>query len=270
MASAKNSRSNKTAHVLNLLTEPGEAAKDTSRTERAERPERTPAAPVPDNSEEVASAIRDALEEDLLAELAEEEAPVNGVAAAPPKEAADDPGLPETAPEPQPEPNPIEKSTPAPEAPEPEPETEAETEPETEPAPVPAEELAVEAQPEPASEPHPEESGHEENLMEDITYMNVMQALVEDRVDKYMKTFKMCTCHRCRTDVVALALTSLPAKYIVIPGHESVPMLSIYESRYSAEVTAQIVSACQKVSEHPRHANENDGRLRLGAPRNDE
>ena len=34
MANSKNSRSNKTAHVLNLLTEPGEAAKEPARTER--------------------------------------------------------------------------------------------------------------------------------------------------------------------------------------------------------------------------------------------
>ena len=69
MANSKNSRSNKTAHVLNLLTEPGEASKESS---RSERPAAAPT-PTPDNSEEVASAIRDALEEDLLAELAEDE-----------------------------------------------------------------------------------------------------------------------------------------------------------------------------------------------------
>ena len=118
-----------------------------------------------------------------------------------------------------------------------------------------------EAMAEPIPEPDP---------IDDITYVNVLQALVEDRVDKYMKQFKMCDCHRCRTDVVALALTSLPAKYIVVPEHESVPMLSIYESRYSAAVTAQLIAACQKVAEHPRHSDGHDGRLRLGAPRNDE
>ena len=229
MANSKNSRSNKTAHVLNLLTEPGEAVKDSPRAQRAPS---TPT-PTPDNSEEVASAIRDALEEDLLAELGVDEP------AAPPAPKPEP--VPEPEPAPQPEPEPI-------------------PEPEPEPAPQP--------EPEPAPQPAPEPK--EENLMEDITYINVMQALVEDRVDKYMKQFKMCDCKRCRTDVVALTLTSLPAKYIVIPEHDSVPMLSIYESRYSAAVTAQLIAACQQVSAHPRHANEGDGRLRLGAPRNDD
>lgn len=238
MANSKNSRSNKTAHVLNLLTEPGEAAKDAPRAAAAPTP-------APDNSADVASAIRDALEEDLLAELADEEAP----------EAEDTAVVPEPDPVPAPaETAPIEEP-----APEPEPQPEA--------VAVPAEEPAPQPEPQPEE---PVQPAREENLMEDITYINVIQALVEDKVDKYIKNFKMCDCRRCRTDVIALALTNLPAKYIVIPEHESVPMLSIYESRYSAAVTAQIIAACQKVYEHPRHSSYNDGRLRLGAPRNDD
>ena len=249
-ANSKNSRSNKTAHVLNLLTEPGEAAKDSA---RAERPASAPT-PTPDNSEEVASAIRDALEEDLLAELADEEP------AAPQPEP-----IPEPEPQPEPEPLPEPEPTPEPEPePQPEPVQAAEPVPKPEPEPIP------EPAPMPEPEPEPEEPARKPNPMEDITYVNVIQALVEDRVDKYMKQFNMCTCHRCRTDVVALTLTSLPAKYIVVPEHESVPMLSIYESRFSAAVTAQLISACQKVAEHPRHSGGQDGRLRLGAPRNDE
>lgn len=243
MANTKNSRSNKTAHVLNLLTEPGEASKEPART-----PAAAPApAPTPDNSEEVASAIRDALEEDLLSELSEE----TPVPAEPPLAAE--------SPEPEP--------TPAEEEPVPEPEPAKEEplpEPEPEPEPVKA------AEPIPEPEPQPQEPPQKANPMEDITYINVLQALVEDKVDKYMKQFKMCACRRCRTDVVALALTTLPAKYIVVPEHESVPMLSIYESRYGAAVTAQLIAACQKVSANPRHSGESDGRLRLGAPRRED
>lgn len=259
MANAKNSRSNKTAHVLNLLTEPGEASADAPRAERA--PAAAPA-PAPDNSEEVASAIRDALEEDLLAELAEEESPA--APPEPPAPAAEPEAEPEPAPAADPEPQPVPADEPAP-MPEPEPQPEPPAEPSA-PEPPPAEAPAPEAaQPEPdlLDQPGDDPTGG-------ITYINVIQALVEDKVDKYMKNFHMCDCHRCRTDVIALALTSLPAKYIVVPEHESVPMLSIYESRFGAAVTAQIIAACQKVAEHPRHAGEDDGRIRLGAPRNDD
>lgn len=229
-----NGKSNKTAHVLNLLTEPGEAG------ESAAQPKQHPAAQQPpaDNSQEVAESIRSALEEDLLAELEEEPAPVQ-------------------EPKPEPAPTPI--------IPEPEPEPPApEPQPEPAPAPIPGPE-PVPAPPAPAA-PAPAEEPKEPG----ITYLNVMQALVEDKVDKYMERFHMCTCDRCRTDVVALTLTSLPAKYIVVPEAEGVPMLSIYEGRYNAAVTAQLMWACQKVSEHPRHTPGDDGQMRLGAPRRED
>lgn len=154
---------------------------------------------------------------------------------------------------------------------------ELEAEPVQAPAPVPVEEdfqpfqpPAAEAIPAPveAAPPQPEpQSPEQHDRMEEVTYLNVMQALVEDRVDKLMERFHMCTCPRCRTDVVALTLSSLPAKYIVVPESEGIPMLSVYEGRYEAAVTAQLMWACQKVSAHPRHAANSDGSMRLGAPR---
>lgn len=256
-----NAKSNKTAHVLNLLTEPGEARESSTANPKAAA---VPAPSVEDNSEEVASAIHDALEEELLAELKEDEA----AAETPASESAPGADEPEPAAEPefepfQPEPVAEEPAAEAPAAP---PVKAAPTV--EEPAVTPKPEPIREAKPEPTPAPQPKPAPTPaKEPDDDITYVNVMQALVEDRVDRYMKRYNMCTCHRCRTDVIALALTSLPPKYIVIPEHESVPMLSIYEGRYAAAVTAQILWACQKIAEHPRHTNNDDGSMRLGAPR---
>lgn len=240
--SAKSSKSNKTAHVLNLLTEPGETAPTSA-------PSKPHSAPSPSsstaNTEEAAETIRSALEEELLAELASEPVP------APQPE-------PESVPAPQPEPEPVPAPQPKPEpVPAPQPEPEPVPAPQPEPEPVPAPEI-------------PAEQDAEAPSIDRVTYLNVMQALVEDKVDKYMERFHMCRCPRCRTDVIALTLTSLPAKYIVVPENEGVPMLSIYEGRYSPAVTAQLMWACQKVAEHPRHALGEDGGIRLGAPRKDD
>lgn len=252
-SSKSSSKSNKTAHVLNLLTEPGEA----SAPKRSEHS--APAAPPPapaDNSEEVAESIRNALEEDLLAELEAEE---DSIPAPVPQ--------PEPAPQPAPEPEPI---------PEPEPEPLPAATAEPEPAPAPEPEPMPEPptpQPEPileppaAAEPQPEP---QEVSIERVSYVNVMQALVEDMVDKYMERFNMCKCARCRTDVIAMTLNSLPAKYIVVPENEGVPMLTIYEGRYGPAITTKLMTACHQVAEHPRHSNGVDGKIRLGAPRHDD
>ena len=256
--SQKSSKSNKTAHVLNLLTEPGEQHEPQDTEKRSSRPVQSPPPAAPDNSEEVAEAIRSALENDLLAEL-EEEKPSEQ-----PKPVEPEPAAPVISPEPEP-------------APIPEPEILPEPKPEPEPAPIPEPEVLPEPKPEPIPEPEilsepkpePDEKSKADSIQR-VTYVNVMQALVEDMVDKYMVRFNMCTCPRCRTDVVALTLNSLPAKYIVVPEDEGVPMLTVYEGRYSAAVTAQLMSACQKVAEHPRHSSTGDGGIRLGAPRRDD
>lgn len=85
---------------------------------------------------------------------------------------------------------------------------------------------------------------------------NVMQALVEDKTDKYIRMFNLCSCPRCRIDVIALALSNLPAKYVVAKPHELIPRLSIYEQKFSAAVVTQVMSACRKVLERPHHQRE--------------
>lgn len=228
--SGRGGKSSKTAHVLNLLTE-----SDHSHEEGAAGrtpPAAPPAPPQLADNETVAASIRDALEEDLMAEL----------------------GVP--TPEPQPEPEVEPEPEPEP-APEPEPEPEEDFVPMQEFVPViepeaPIEAIAPAPAPEPVPEPVPKPVPHEEHR---IMCLNVMQELVEEKVDKYMKMFGLCTCDRCRVDVVALTLTSLPAKYVVVHEHEATPMLTVYEGRYNTAVIAQIMWACRKVLENPRHQN---------------
>ncbi len=82
---------------------------------------------------------------------------------------------------------------------------------------------------------------------------NVTQALVEDKTDKYIKMFGLCSCPRCRIDVIALALTNLPPKYVVAKPDDLIPRLSVYEQKYNAAVVTQVMSACRKVLERPHH-----------------
>ena len=88
---------------------------------------------------------------------------------------------------------------------------------------------------------------------EEFVCFNLTQALVEDKADKLMKQFGMCTCNRCRVDVTALALSNLPAKYVAMQNRDILPLLSMYEEKYSAAVTVQVMSACRMVMNRPHH-----------------
>ena len=142
-----------------------------------------------------------------------------------------------------PQPEPVQVDT----APQSEP-VQVDTTPQPEPAPAPAEpELSAEE----AADAAANDDHYESN--KDVVYHNITQALVEDKAEKYMKMTGMCCCPRCMADVKALALSNLPPKYIVMHKTALTPMLSYYEGRFGAAITAQIFSACQLVKENPRH-----------------
>ena len=85
-------------------------------------------------------------------------------------------------------------------------------------------------------------------------YINVMQMLVEEKAPKYVKMFGLCTCERCMEDVKALTLNHLPSKYVVLEPGDLVPRLTVYENKFSSDITAQLLHACKLVMEHPHHS----------------
>lgn len=87
--------------------------------------------------------------------------------------------------------------------------------------------------------------------------VNVMETLVARvNLDKYIKEYGVCPCPRCRADVHALILTSLPSKYVVMDENAISLMLNFYESRRKTDIFTATLKACLEVKEHPRHDGE--------------
>ena len=112
-----------------------------------------------------------------------------------------------------------------------------------------------------AMEEIPEEAPAEEKdappegkvLPDGSVFLHVMEYLVEERLEKYVKLFGLCSCQRCLADVRALALSRLPAKYVVLPSSSVTPMLSLYQAKFDSMVIAEVIQACKSVMENPRH-----------------
>ena len=283
MSASKESNSSKTAHVMNLLSrtranpaaepaaqeaaaQPAEAAVPPTPTAAAPAPAPAPAESAPQSApptspiiaslssdHAISSQIKDALASSLE-EIAESE-PVAETPPAPVVEEVPQPEpVAETSPAPVveevPQPEPVAETPPAPvveEVPQPEPVAE------TPPAPV-VEEVP---QPEPVAEtpsaPIAEEPAAEKPDEEEVICANIMEILVERKAETYMELFGLCCCDRCKMDVQALALTELPAKYVVMAKNELPLRLSLYEGRMNTAVTAQILRACKVVLAEPRH-----------------
>ncbi|MET0017023.1 late competence development ComFB family protein [Oscillibacter sp.] len=85
-----------------------------------------------------------------------------------------------------------------------------------------------------------------------IGYINIMQALVDEKAPKYIQLLGVCPCSRCLADVKALALSHLEPKYIVVRKSQKL-LYSAYENHYNAAVISQLISACRVVIGNPRH-----------------
>lgn len=84
--------------------------------------------------------------------------------------------------------------------------------------------------------------------------VNVMDSILRQQdIPGFMAQYGCCTCERCVTDVTALALTRLPAKYVVLEKDATSPMIGFYQSRYRTEILASLLRACLAVKEAPRH-----------------
>ena len=289
MAGKKNGRSSKTDHVLSLLAgggahepqaavkpetspatsqqegSPSEASKPPKETQS--EPVQTPAAGVPSgqrrvappilevarvNNEALSETIREALTESLNQELAQAEPepapellPEAEAELEPEVEAEPAPELlpePEVGPEPEAGPEQMPEAAPEPRSePEALPEPEREAEPETAPTLEPA--TAQPLQPEGPGIPLPDGA----------VYLNVMEELVEEPLRKYIKLFGLCDCPRCVADVRALALSRLPAKYVVLSSASLPPLLSFYQAKFDSALVTQVIYACKTVMESPRH-----------------
>lgn len=108
--------------------------------------------------------------------------------------------------------------------------------------PTQAGQAASESQPVAAPEPEP-----------DFAAVNVMERIVQDKIIYFMRQFDVCTCDRCKADVVALTLNGLMPKYIVTMSAAVDPLISFYTNRLISDVTVEATKACMTVKENPRH-----------------
>ena len=118
-----------------------------------------------------------------------------------------------------------------------------------EPEPQPKPELA----PAPEEEPEVPFAPRETHLPDGSVCINVMEVLVDERLERYVHMFGLCSCPRCLADARALALTRLPAKYVVLPASAATPMVSLYRAKFESMVISQVIQACKTVMETPRH-----------------
>jgi|GEM_PF-336079 len=85
--------------------------------------------------------------------------------------------------------------------------------------------------------------------------INVMESMVNIRVDELMKEEGICNCPTCRMDVITLSLNILPAKYTSSRSGDIYARFNAASTQVQADITAAILAAIATVKKNPRHPN---------------
>lgn len=98
----------------------------------------------------------------------------------------------------------------------------------------------------------------EAKVQEGFHIVNVMQEILKgEDIFQYMVLGGCCTCERCQADVLAAALTRLPSKYVVMYRKSTSPRISYYHERYKMDIFTAIMRAINDVKTHPHHDDNN-------------
>ena len=94
----------------------------------------------------------------------------------------------------------------------------------------------------------------QDDFHEDLYYRNISELVLQDAVEDYMRKLSNCTCKRCYIDVVALSLTNLPS-YYVASDHSAITFKkTAYSMKYRTEIMIAVTNACIIVNESPKHS----------------
>ncbi len=87
---------------------------------------------------------------------------------------------------------------------------------------------------------------------------NIMETLVEERLDSAIEHNNGCPCECCRADAKAYALNKLPSRYVSRPKGGMITRIEAMRIQATADVVAAVVEAVNVVKKNPRHGQDRE------------
>ncbi|MCL2108156.1 MAG: late competence development ComFB family protein [Oscillospiraceae bacterium] len=87
-----------------------------------------------------------------------------------------------------------------------------------------------------------------------MAFINMMEKLVEIRLDERIKVTAACNCEQCREDIKCIALNNLPPKYVSTPKGELFSKIDQQMIRQNVlDIDVAVINAMEFVNKNPRH-----------------
>ena len=85
---------------------------------------------------------------------------------------------------------------------------------------------------------------------------NYMEDCVGDMIEPVLNNINSCKCEVCRYDIKAIALNSLPPKYVVTQKGQLYTKISALQHQFDVDIIAAVTKAAVIVGRNPRHSEE--------------
>lgn len=86
-----------------------------------------------------------------------------------------------------------------------------------------------------------------------MALVNVMEKVVDDRLEEMLRSENCCKCERCLEDMKAIALNKLPAKYVSTHNGELFTKLDSTLRQKVVDINVAVSNAIACVSQNPSH-----------------
>jgi len=84
--------------------------------------------------------------------------------------------------------------------------------------------------------------------------VNRMESIVIQAVEELLSCKRdLCSCDRCKYDIIALALNMLPPRYVVTTLGEVVTSVNLQSPQWKADIMMAVYKAIEIVQKNPRH-----------------
>ena len=83
---------------------------------------------------------------------------------------------------------------------------------------------------------------------------NYMEKLVMEKLDTVINANpNMCNCQCCRFDIAALALNSLPTRYVATTAGATYTKINALDQQFHVDIVSAITQAIKLVKNNPHH-----------------
>ncbi|MDR0569627.1 MAG: late competence development ComFB family protein [Clostridiales Family XIII bacterium] len=83
--------------------------------------------------------------------------------------------------------------------------------------------------------------------------VNISELLTQEMMPSVMEKMGVCKCDLCASNVMALTLNALPPRYVTTDVGKQYSQLSLYKSQHELDLLQALTKACLKVKAFPRH-----------------